>query len=61
MPIEKKKSTYEDDYISELSELAWHNINQCCETLCEREAITSYILYLESKIAKLQDYYENSK
>lgn len=47
----KRKSIYEDSLASE----AWHNLESCCETLCDKDTVIQYILFLEHKIKKLED------
>ena len=46
MSIEKKK---------ELKYNAWKNLNMCCETLCDKEEVKKYIIYLENKIKMLDE------
>jgi len=39
---------------AKVSELAWENIEICCTTLCDKEAVIQYIRQLEEENEKLR-------
>ena len=34
---------------------AWHNINICCETLCDKSVVAAYIRQLEQENRELRE------
>lgn len=39
----------------EMAKAAWENINICCQTLCHKDPVIDYILYLENRIKELEN------
>jgi len=41
-----------------VSEEAWHNIEICCQTLCDNHAVIKYIRMLEEEVKRLREVLE---